>query len=152
VLPLSRLRRLADRLANAEGEVACRLLFARDGDGKGVIHGEIRATLQLVCQRCMSPVAWSIDEAFTLVPVQSIEEANLLPDHYEPLLLGEAMVRPAEILEDELLLALPQIAMHGTGDCALQVDTTVEKGRGNGRSGSTHPFTALAALKGGSGD
>ena len=145
-LPLSRFPRLRDSLWSSGGEAAFRLRFSRDSEHRGVVHGEVRARLQLVCQRCMEPLNRDVDASFELALVRGLDEARGLPERYDPLMVSAEPIRPAELIEDELLLALPQIPMHLSGECKPQLprENGAEEVR---RSSETHPFAALADWK-----
>jgi uncharacterized protein len=69
-------------------------------------------------------------------------EAGLPPD-YEPLLLPEdGMLRPAELVEDELILAVPVVAI-SPGSEALERDWPATADE----MAEASPFAALGALK-----
>jgi uncharacterized protein len=142
-LPLSALPRLRAELADVGGDLAYRLRFSRDEERRAIVTGEVRARLHLVCQRCLQPLEQGVETSFALAPIQSLDEASRLPDRYEPLLLSAAMVRPAELLEDELLLSLPQIPMHRPGECRAEEASSDGEPRG-GSCEAPHPFAALA--------
>ena len=70
------------------------------------------------------------------------EEAGL-PEDYEPLLVpGDGMLRPAELVEDELILAVPVVAM-APGTDAMERDWPADEDEQQ----QANPFAALAALK-----
>ena len=142
-LPLAALARLKGELADAAGELVYRLHFSRDEERRAVVSGEVRARLQLVCQRCLGPVAHDLETRFTLALVRSLDEARRLPDRYDPLLMSAATIRPAELLEDELLLSLPQIPMHRPGECEPQAAMTGLEPGGD-RDEASSPFAVLA--------
>jgi uncharacterized protein len=146
-LPLAVLARLKGELADTAGAVVYRLHFSRDEERRAVVSGEVRARLQLVCQRCLGPVAHDLCTRFTLALVHSLDEARRLPDRYDPLLSSAAMIRPVELLEDELLLSLPQIPMHRPGECEPQA-ATAGREPGGDRDGASSPFAVLADWEG----
>jgi len=87
-----------------------------------------------------------VAEKVELAVVSGIEEAERLPDHYEPLLVEESLIRPRDLIEDELLLGLPQIPRHASGKCGLQVDRGFNPEPG-AHSNEANPFAVLAAMK-----
>jgi uncharacterized protein len=134
-----------DAAACADFEIA----FRRDEGGRAVVLGRVRATLPLQCQRCLGVVEHSVDAAMNLMLLQGPDLNADLPEPYEPLPVIDGWVVPADLIEDELLLALPQIPMHRVGACrAAELDqgppaasaAEVEPGRRN-------PFAVLAGLK-----
>lgn len=108
-LPVASLGRLAEAVAEPTGTVDYDVEFGRDDLGVAFLAIRARTELQLTCQRTLEPFAWpvAIDTRLGLI-VREEEEAGL-PPGYEPLLLESAELVPADVIEDELLLALPLI-------------------------------------------
>jgi len=143
-LPLSSLTRLCALLLDAAGDVAFRLVFFRDEEHRAVLRCEVTATLKLRCQRCLESLDHRVDTVVSLGLVSSIDEERGLPEPYDPLLVGDGPIRPRDLIEDEMLLALPQVPMHDPGVCATgehEVDSAPA------RVDSAGPFAALAGLK-----
>ncbi len=137
-LPLSRMERLKDQILNPEVSVQLELAFGRE-DRWPVVTGHIEARLVLQCQCCLEPLNWPITNDMRLGIVSSIDEGNLLPDSLEPLLLASgAMIALSDLVEDELLLAIPPIPQHT--QCTLKT----ERPSGSSRSA----FAILEQLQG----
>ncbi|CAK0765211.1 23S rRNA accumulation protein YceD [Gammaproteobacteria bacterium] len=115
--PLAKLDRLIPSLHSPEGEVVFALHFGRDLESKPVIHGQVTTKLSLICQRCLTPMWFLIDCPVFLGIVQSMSEADRLPEEAEPLLVTETLVSIQELIEDELILALPIVATHEMEEC-----------------------------------
>ena len=115
VFELSELSRIKASLADGFGTVSFQLLFHRDRKTV-VISGDVDSVLQLQCQRCMQLMQWPVHSNVSLAVVSSMDEADRLSDAYEPVLLTETKLPLKDIVEEELLLALPVIPQH-TGDC-----------------------------------
>lgn len=105
------LTRLVDALMNTEGEVTVDLAFGRDGR-TAVIAGSIGAELQLQCQCCLEVLRWPVSATVRLGVVESIDAAGLLSEDYEPLVLETEQIAVADIVQDELLLAIPYCPQH----------------------------------------
>jgi uncharacterized protein len=136
-LPLSEMDRLRGVVLNLEDMAEIDLEFRREGRIL-LVSGRVDANLALECQCCLDPLDWSVHSEVKLGMVHSIDEANLLPDSVEPLLLVDAgMMALADIVEDELLLAIPSIPQHS--EC-------VSEGQGAPES-ARRPFAVLAQLK-----
>lgn len=139
--------RLAPLLADADGEASFRLGFERDGDRRAVVRLAVDAVLSLTCQRCLEPMAHEVHSRGVLGIVASIEEAERLPDSYESLLVMEDGVRPLDIVEEELLLAVPAVPRH-EANCVPSGPTERSAGRANDGAASASPFAVLAGLRG----
>lgn len=109
-----RMPRLNEALASSEpAPVAVELRIFADSGGRARVTGTVEATLALTCQRCLEAVELPVYGEFSLVALQSPEEADGVPDDAEPLILEKGPeLSLSELVEDELLLALPVIARH----------------------------------------
>jgi uncharacterized protein len=117
---LQDLPRLAGILVDSGGEAEFKLRF-HEGEKRRVhITGFVKAVLQLECQRCLESVHVPVTAEVDVTVVEGYEEALLLPDGQEPLLAGDKRIRLTEVIEDELLLALPQVPMHSVGECKVE--------------------------------
>lgn len=79
------------------------------------IRGQITTTVNMMCQRCNQPMACPLDISFLLGPVLTESDANNLPKQYEPLIVKNETVLIADMIEDEILLALPMVVRHEEG-------------------------------------
>lgn len=110
-LPLASLSRLRDSLAAVEGMADYDLEFGRDEFGIAYLALRVEAELPLTCQRTLEvyrqPVR--LDQRLGLIENESDEAA--LPPGYEPLLIVDGQLSLADVIEDELILALPVVPM-----------------------------------------
>ncbi len=141
-LSLSKMLRLQDVLLNQEGEARFELKFERDGR-VAAVTGLVEAELELQCQCCLGSIPWPVKSRVRLGVVRTIDEADRLPESYEPLLLEEETIPLADIVQEELLLAIPPIPQHE--QCALSVQ--VEHEAAPEPKKRTNPFAILAELK-----
>jgi uncharacterized protein len=140
--PLACMERLRDVLSDASGEVRFRLEFGRE-DPVSAVRGTIAAETRLQCQVCLSPMNYHVDASFALGLVSSIDEANLLTESFEPLLMGtEPTLRVLDLVEDELLLSLPQVPRHEecVGKGRSETPAAVEQ------PATVRPFADLGSL------
>lgn len=141
---VTELKRLGACLADESGEVDVEMEFGIDADGISFLRGHLRAELKLTCQRCLEMMPYPIDTEFLLGIVTSEAEAQQLPSHYEPLVVGGEPLFANDVVEDELILALPAVSRHELSDCpAADVLREVEEG---GRE-RQNPFSVLSELK-----
>jgi len=108
-LRLAALPRLAADLAQPTGDVVFELDFDKDELGVAYLHVRAGAALPLICQRSLDrfdlPVR--VDTRLGLI-TREADEAGL-PEGYEPLLTADGVLRLADVVEDELILAVPAI-------------------------------------------
>jgi uncharacterized protein len=86
----------------------------------------------------------SVQSNLALAFVEGIEEAGSLPETLDPVLVENGRINLKDLIEDELLLALPQVAMHPIGECVSQVPEQPPAGDESVRE---NPFAVLAELK-----
>ncbi len=108
-LPLASLRRLAASLAATEGEVEYELDFGKDDFGVSGVHVRASAALPLTCQRSLEVFAFPVKIDTRIGFIVREEDEAALPSGYEPLLLDVAGLHAADVIEDELILALPLV-------------------------------------------
>jgi uncharacterized protein len=147
-LPLNLFDRLADSLYQNEGCVDVSLVFSREGK-LAKIDGQIKSTLALECQNCLGPVEWVVNCKVRLGVVASIDEADRLPEDREPLLVqSEGKVLLKDLVEDELLLALPTFPKH-SHDCLSQANHAGSQAMLADLQAvsNENPFSILAKLK-----
>ena len=141
-LPLARLRRLAESLQSTGGEVRVELEFGVDEQGRPRILGSVSARVEVLCQRCLSAMVLPLDLDVRLHLTASESEEADAPEGFDTLMVGDEPMRLADIVEDELILGLPLVAMHSPEVCAV---TTQYGARADEQSAK--PFAVLAELK-----
>jgi len=141
-LELAGMRRLAPSLRTTEGSLEATLEFGLDPERIPYLRAHIRGRLVLTCQRCMQPMDFPVDLNSTLGLVNSPAEADALPDHYEPLLVGTGPMTVSDIIEDELLLCLPLVPRHPESQCPAPAQEGEVKARDTRK-----PFAVLSDWK-----
>lgn len=146
-LPLASMARLRDSLCDDEGEVRYGIDFDRDALQVAYVELRIDATLPLVCQRTLQRFLQPVQvvQRLALLPADTDMEAAEpgLPEGYEPLSVPTGGgLRPAELIEDELILAVPVVAI-SPGSEALALDWPASADE----VAQANPFAALGALK-----
>ncbi|HWU75326.1 MAG TPA: YceD family protein [Rhodanobacter sp.] len=147
-LPVAGLRRLCEALASTDGEVMFELNFGRDGLGISYVDVRAKAELTLLCQRTLEPFVMPVmlDTRLGLIR-QERDEAGLPPD-CEPLLVAEdGRLNPADVIEDELLLALPLVPVNPDSSLPDEVTGPVPGDEFAGEGSTENPFAVLRELK-----
>lgn len=140
--------RLAEMLVDTNGRVKVELEFDRDPQRLRILKGALKSTVNLLCQRCLHPVAKDIESNFTLGIVFNDEQAQNLPRTYEPLLVEDEKLVLLDVVEEELILSLPMFAYHEScemekhqqEDDSVSIEEELEEKKSN-------PFEVLSGLK-----
>ena len=146
-MEIAGMKRLAGRLADSGGTVHADLRFGRDAGNVRYVRGRIRTRLTLTCQRCLEDLCFPVDIAVSLGIIGAAGEAESLPGEYEPLLLDESeTMRLGDLIEDELILALPIVARHGREECSAALPEAPHEAHEAGGAETHRPFADLAEL------
>src|SRR5690349_10610980 len=141
-LPLASMHRLRGSLASAEGDVRFSAEFGKDALGVAYLALDVEAGLPLVCQRTLETFVdkVNIDQRLGLIADEREEAA--LPPGYEPLLVTDGTLSLAEVIEDELILALPVVPLKPGAPLDWKDPSAPEV-----EERPVSPFAALGALK-----
>ena len=112
------------------------------------LHLQASATVQLTCQRCLQPVqeSLSVSRWFRFVHDEKTA-AELDADSEDDVLVLPRYLDAQELVEDELLLALPLVPRHEQCPQPLALPAAELLPDGTDADALPHPFAALAALK-----
>lgn len=143
-LPVAGLHRLCEALADTSGMVRFALDFGRDDLQTSYVDVHAEVSLTMLCQRTLEPFALPMAVRTRLGLIrQESDEAGLPPD-CEPLLVAaDGRLDPADVIEDELLLALPLVAINPDSS---MLDVVVPP-EAAGDDDRTSPFAVLRELK-----
>jgi uncharacterized protein len=146
--PLRELLRIAPMLQQDEGTVQVHLRFHRSRLGEHsypVAEGRVTTTLTLACQRCLEAVKVPVDTRCRLAYVSTEDEAKTVPESHDAVTMDNGRVSLPELVEDELLLALPLVPAHADkGGCVRR--TEQPEGRDSREEQSQRPFASLRDL------
>jgi uncharacterized protein len=120
-IPLRELPRVSHELSSNDGEVRGRARFVRQ---LGVAVAELRVVAQpeMICQRCMQPMQVSIDDETHVALVMDYAAADRVPEGLEVFLVEGDSVSVRDLVDEEVLLALPHVPRHAEGtECASSV-------------------------------
>lgn len=153
--PLAEFPRLAAAVIDAPGPCRYRLRFGLDDRGQAVAEGQADMAVRLTCQRCLGEVVCDLDAPIALALVRTagadalgLDQGPEAAGPLEAVPLDEGPMRPLDLVEDELLLALPLVPMHPPGECpaelSMQLGAVTDDGDAEARP---NPFAILASLK-----
>lgn len=108
-IALSRMQRLKDFLAKDDGEARFTATFEKDSLVGVRVQIEVDAALWLICQSSLEPYQEAVSRSSQLGVIEDISLEGLLPEGYEAILADHGRISFLVMVEDELLLALPQV-------------------------------------------
>jgi uncharacterized protein len=136
-MPLSGFPRLQDQLASNEGEVEYEIQGALDGRGRPGLRLWIRGTLPLRCQRCLEPMHVEVaeEQLLVLAATQAEIDADPVEAQAPDRVLAGRQMAVRDLVEDQLILALPYAPRHARCEGAEKMD-----------EGKVSPFADLRDL------
>jgi uncharacterized protein len=138
-IPLAEFSRVRSRLGARDGTLSARAHFGRDGEF-AVAALELAGSVPLVCQRCLQLMPWKIEGRARVALIAADAQADRVPEHLEPMVAAGGRISLRDLFEEELLLALPIVALHtDERSCAPAVPAAEE-------SALQRPFERLGEL------
>lgn len=151
-LALDAMLRLSDTCGFKQTSGVAKFLLGGGIDRQGFryLKGEVDADVKLQCQRCLQPMDYNVRVEFLLSPVHDEKEAEKLPVVYEALYLTQPELALLNIIEDEILLALPLVPKHPAKKCVGAFPPSRGQARAvpkDAQDKSSHPFAKLEKFK-----
>lgn len=108
------------RLAAESVDTSTSLRWSLQGGTDTLAHPQlilsVSGTISLMCQRCMTPLSFSIDSESVLILAKNDARADeieaLLDDDAVDVIVGSKAMNVMDLVEDEALLALPLAPKH----------------------------------------
>lgn len=153
-MPLARMPRLTALLAPADNgeevardDVAFRMVFGFDRQGLLTIDVRVSGDLPLVCQRSLSVFSMHVDRRSRVVVIESVEAQDEVPEPYEPVLVTDRRLALVDLVEEELLLAVPQVPVSPDASEPELPDSVALEASTETQQEQTHrPFAGLAGM------
>ena len=149
-IPLKAMERLGSALSGTDGEITVDLHFDRDEEKQAFLSGSVKGTLQLVCQRCLQDMQLPVDSHFSIAflkgEIRKDGADETLSERYDIFEVEEERVCLKDVIEDELLLLLPQVPMHTAPACEIETEFGDETDVIEAQE-KENPFAILATLK-----
>jgi uncharacterized protein len=111
-LTIGKLARLKSLLHSDVGSVSATLRFRQRNDGWLATELGLKATVELVCQRCLEPFRHELAETANVVLADAASVPAVVPAGFEPFELADGRLQPAELVEEELIVAIPLVPKH----------------------------------------
>ncbi|HZW22683.1 YceD family protein [Noviherbaspirillum sp.] len=143
-IPVADLPRLAEESVDKAGVVRWSLQGGSDKRGHPQLDLAVSGTVNLMCQRCLTPFAFEIDSGATIILAQDEASADeidaQLADESVEVIVGSHNFDVAQLVEDEALLTIPLSPKH-----EVCPGLTVQEAAPEGKKES--PFAVLKKLK-----
>ena len=143
VTPVAEMSRLNQDCADQSGEISWTVDGATSKQGYPQMTLSVSGTVQLVCQRCLTPYSFEMDSSTVLMLGKDDEQADeieeLIADESVDVIVGSRSCDIRDLIEDEALLALPQVPKHEV--CPDSVLLDVQK------SAKPSPFAGLKDMQ-----
>jgi uncharacterized protein len=141
-MAVAELDRLSDAVADRSGTLDWRLSGGKGKLGRPQLTLSVKGTVQLICQRCLNPLAYEINTESRLILARDEEGADeieeMLNDDTFDVIVGSSALDIVALVEDEALLALPLSPRHEVcPDSSLLEE----------KSKKESPFSVLQGLK-----
>ncbi len=147
---MDRLLRFQEYLANSNGSVQVELGFHTNEGNQQLIIGNLLAKVQVICQRCLEPVAIELKDDIRLVLLRDEADAKALNSDLDPWICLDHKLDIASLVEEQLLLSLPIVSYHQAGDCLekFKLDVLGDDDLPETRiTPAENPFSILKSLK-----
>jgi uncharacterized protein len=144
-IPLSRMERLKPYLCKDSGDARFSAQFDKDSLVGVRIQIEVQAALWLTCQRSLDPYLEHVDRSTVLGVIADISDESLLPDGYEAVLTEHGKLSFLNMVEDELILALPTIPRNPEyAETGMDEESNIESAEAQSSETLQQPFSGLA--------
>jgi uncharacterized protein len=110
-VPVSELPRLLSRMPGIGGTVRGTARFGRRS-GFAAVELTLAGTVTLQCQRCMQPMQLALRSTTEVALILAEAAVAEVPEELEPVLARDGRISVGELVEEELLLALPIVPLH----------------------------------------
>lgn len=130
-----------------DAELTADISWAIGAEGLPWIDLKIRGLLFLECQRCLGPLSWEVDIESHLALLKADDESSLLEDPFDSILIDADGLDLVQVIEDEILTALPLAPVHKDEPTCREV--SVDESDSEIIKEPMHkPFSGLASLVG----
>lgn len=143
VTPVVEMERFARDCADTSGAITWSATGSTGKLGYPQMRLTVAGTVHLNCQRCLAPFAYDIDASTLLVfgedDAKADEIEEIIDDETIDVIVGTRSMNLMDLIEDEALLALPQVPKHEVCPDTALLDAV--------KSEKKSPFDALKDLK-----
>lgn len=120
------LTRVRDAVERIDGPLSVDIAFTLDESGAAIVTGQFCLNVTMTCQRCLEQMPREVAAKFAYQIIWSEEQAINVPKDRDPWIVADRLADLSEILEDEVLLAMPIVNVHPMGSCVSTWDAEPE--------------------------
>ena len=142
LIEVKKLSRLCELLAVDDGEIALGFKFENSDFATPMISGEIKACLQVECQRCLQALETVL--AFNFKLLVDADDDIVSESSLDTVYSEDGDIDIFEVVEDEIILALPLVSMHEDDTCNAHWQASDNSQTSAVRE---NPFSVLKDLK-----
>ena len=154
-IPLGKFPRLSEYLDDDQGQAQVSLSFARDDSGHCVITGSVKAGMNVPCQRCLKAIRVGVESDLALKVAEDEAEAEQIASEtadpqgkLEIVFCEHGQLDLLSMIEDELIMGLPIVAVHDDDQCndllnALKAKADQDVATGQGKVGGLDALEQL---------
>ncbi|NJN52979.1 MAG: hypothetical protein HC809_15675 [Gammaproteobacteria bacterium] len=145
-LALAGFERVRELVSAASEDVAVEVAldFCRDDEGRCRVQGRAAVSTAVECGRCLKPQPCRVDVAIDLCVVGTEEQASAVSAAVDPYVLSGEEVRITDLVEDDLILGLPNQVCTQGDDCPNRPPYTY--GEADGEAGAKERNNPLRRL------
>lgn len=144
-MPAESLRRLVV-LAPGRRDLSVDMTFSLDAERRPWVRGSAEVSVAATCQRCLERVDRDLSVAFELCILADSALASELAREADVVVADAEAVTIAELVEDELLLALPE-RLCPEEPCPHAPALSYPAAEASGKAAEENPFHVLSELK-----
>jgi uncharacterized protein len=104
-------------LVVTEGDIYLRLEFGKGELGSTKVNGLVSTEVCTICQNCMQQFWRKISCDVALQIISDESKLERLDENEDAIVAPDKVISVAELIEDELILAMPMIPRHEEGQC-----------------------------------
>ena len=116
-IPLNRFTRLTQSLEGDAGDLHASVEFRKGNKLRTLVNGKAKVEVMLVCQSCLGSLVHVLEIEIHLNLVNSYPKLRELELDEDGLMVESNLVELVDLFEDELIVNLPMVARHVTGEC-----------------------------------
>jgi len=146
-ISIKQLPRLAQVVLENDESISAQLSFEKNHLHLPTLTGEIAGLLTLTCNRCLQSMQLPVTHQFELVFSRRGLTTQEVLEQFDVHEVADERVCLSEIIEDELLLLIPQVPMHFDPVCIIETEFGEISDTQSTQEERENPFAVLASLK-----